>query len=375
MCDIFRKHKRAVLLAVLALLLILINVFVYNDAELYATPIVKIVSVSTERLDDVSGSTGISEARYRQTLDCVHCNGTEKGRSAVLTNTFSYSHMSDREYHKGDFIFLNKDIQDGELDTTTSDNDQKRDYFVSAMFSALLWGAAAVAGKRGFAFIAALLIDSVLLIAGFVCSAHGISFIAATAVLMLAFSAISLILCMGRSRNTRLVFAETLISAVILTVIYCGVSLLAPAVDFTLQDYIRSAKIDPEIFFTCGALIGSLGAIMDVAASINSGCSEIIKKDPAIDAKRLAQSLDRIGTDVMGTMINVLFYTYLVGAIPVIMLRLANGMNIYNTMRYYFPYEILRFLAGASGIAVCTRVSRIMAVKACSPEKQEEGRT
>jgi uncharacterized membrane protein len=63
----------------------------------------------------------------------------------------------------------------------------------------------------------------------------------------------------------------------------------------------------------------------------------------------------------MGTMINVLFYTYLAGRIPIYLAQLANGIRLDTLFRYYGVYEILRFLAGALGIVLCIPVSGFIA--------------
>ena len=62
-------------------------------------------------------------------------------------------------------------------------------------------------------------------------------------------------------------------------------------------------------------------------------------------------------------MINVLFYTYMAGRIPMCIAQLANGMPVFVMFRYYMPFELIRFLTGAVGIALTTIISEWFIVK------------
>ena len=56
--------------------------------------------------------------------------------------------------------------------------------------------------------------------------------------------------------------------------------------------------------------IGSLGAGMDVAIRIASGMAEILRRTPDI-SRRWALAGCNIGQDIMGTMTNILLFSYL----------------------------------------------------------------
>jgi len=354
-------YSPRIVLPVLAVLLLLLNIMVYHDCSLYPNTIVRVSSVKTVQSGYATGDLGISEPQYLQTLTCAVQNGTYKNRSMLLTNTYTYTHMENTEYHEGDFLFLKntKIAPDGSI--SGSITDQKRDYYLSGLLSLLFFGAIAAAGKRGFSFMAALLINAFTVAIGFFFHFQGVNFILITFFFILLFSFLSLVLCLGWNRQMRIVLLATLVCISILAVAYCLVMFLTPRLDYTLQDYIRNGNIQLEMFFTCGTLIGSLGAIMDVAVSITSGVEEILQQDPDISSEELSRSVRQIGHDVMGTMINVLFYTYMVGRIPVCIAQLANGMAITIFFTYYLNYEILRFLAGAVGIALCIPVSEKIA--------------
>lgn len=349
------------ILPVLAVLLLLFNLAVYSDSSLYSTPVAKVVSAQITHTETVSGALGIEESQYDQTLVCTIKNGADKDRTVVLTNTYTDTRMDTTAYHKGDFLFLENVApgNDGSLQAGIS--GQKRDYFLSALLSLLLFGAVAVAGERGFAFCLALGINLGVLILGFFCFQSGLSFLLLTVILILLFSTLSLGICIGWNRQMLVALADTLVSIGVLAALYGLVLILTPGMDYTLQEYIRNGTLHLELIFTCGTLLGSLGAIMDVAVSITSGVAEIVHKEPDVSSESLSKSIRQIGYDVMGTMINVLFYTYLVGRIPICLAQLANGMRVGVLFKFYMIYEILRFLAGALGIALCIPVSGFIA--------------
>lgn len=349
-------------LPVLAIALFFLNVLIYQDSTLYQTSIAKVIAVDTTTDGTVSGDLEIEETQYSQNLTCRIQNGTYQGKIILLTNTYSETRMDSTRYHVGNFLFI-KDVTSGENGILSGKiTSLKRDYYISILLSLIIFGAILTAGKRGFSFLLALLVNIFLVFLGFFCYQTGIPFLLITLLLLVLFTIITLTLCIGHNREAFIAGISTYICMAILTGIYCLAMFLTPKLDYTLQDYIRNGNINLDIFFTCGTLIGCLGAIMDVSVSITSSVAEILVQTPDISTKELSISVRQIGLDVMGTMINVLFYTYMVGRIPVCIAQLSNGMPLTILFQYYLVYEILRFLAGAIGIALCIPVAEKIAV-------------
>lgn len=351
-----------VLLPILAILLVLVNLCVYLDWNCYRAPVAKVVSAQITHTQTVSGDLGIEERQYDQLLSCVVLNGKDRGKTVAILNTYTDTHMDSTAYHKGDFLFLKNITEESSGVLQAAISGQKRDYFLSFLLSLLLFGAVAIAGKRGFAFFFALAVNLAVLVLGFFCFQTGLPFALLTVLLILLFSTLSLGICIGWNRQMLVALVDTLVSMGILAAAYCLVLALAPDADYTLQDYIRNGTLRLEVLFTCGILLGSLGAVMDVAVSVTSGVAEILEKEPEISSEHLSRSVRQIGYDVMGTMINVLFYTYLAGRIPIYLAQLANGVRLDTLFRYYIVYEILRFLAGALGIVLCIPISGFLAI-------------
>ena len=246
----------------------------------------------------------------------------------------------------------------------TSVAGQKRDYFLSLLFSALVFGAVAVAGRRGAAFALALMANLAALILAFFCAQMGLRFVPMALMLLIFFCVCSLWLCLGWSRQMRLTLLCTVICMGLLAAVYAATSRLSPNMDYTLENYIRNGSLPLQTIFTWGILLGSCGAVMDTAISVISGVTEILRVAPDTPKIELVHSIRQIGNDVTGTMINVLFYTYLTAKIPIYLVMLANGMGPITIFRYYALYEVIRFMAGALGIVLCIPVSATLAARA-----------
>ena len=101
---------------------------------------------------------------------------------------------------------------------------------------------------------------------------------------------------------------------------------------------------------------------MDVAVTVNSSVSEIIRTTEDITVKKLIPSIREIGDDINGTMINVVFFTFILGELPLIILKLSNGYAISTLLGYGTEFEIIRFLIGAIGIVLAIPVSAFFAI-------------
>ena len=66
----------------------------------------------------------------------------------------------------------------------------------------------------------------------------------------------------------------------------------------------------------------------------------LIEKDNNISKKRLLSSGRELGYDIMGTMINVLLFTYICGEIPLIILKMKNGFNLINLISLHIRKQL-----------------------------------
>lgn len=91
---------------------------------------------------------------------------------------------------------------------------------------------------------------------------------------------------------------------------------------------------------------------MDVAITMSSSIFELYEKNNDISVKALKTSGLDIGKDIMGTMTNILFFAYISGSIPVLILYLKNATPLSYALSINLSLELARALAGGIGIVL-----------------------
>lgn len=100
-----------------------------------------------------------------------------------------------------------------------------------------------------------------------------------------------------------------------------------------------------------GVIIGSTGAIMDVAMSISSSLWEVRKAKEDANFASIFKSGMEIGKDILGTMLNTLILAYIGSALPLIILITASTTTLLELFNMeLIILEFLRALVGGFGM-------------------------
>jgi uncharacterized membrane protein len=168
---------------------------------------------------------------------------------------------------------------------------------------------------------------------------------------MILFTVISLLLVNG--------FNEKTFSAIVATLLATFSSLLITyfVIRLTSENGLRYEEMQfltrpYQMVFMAGLFLGSLGAVMDVAITMSSSIFGLYEKNNNIPVKALKTSGMEIGKDIMGTMTNVLFFVYISGSIPMLILYLKNDSPLAFTLSMSLSLELARALAGGIGIVL-----------------------
>ena len=102
---------------------------------------------------------------------------------------------------------------------------------------------------------------------------------------------------------------------------------------------------------------------MDIAVTMTSLVSEILRKNPEVSVRELKKSCAKVGDDVLGTMINVVFFSNVAAAIPFLILSLKNGIDVDKVLKYNVFFDIARFFTGSIATVLAIPVSAMVAVK------------
>ena len=341
----------------LLLVFVAVLIFVSKDAFLYRDTVVKIIGVDDACVDEQEGTYGGVETYYEQQMKAIILNGKKKGDIITLENSYSSSGVDTERYRKGDQLFVNVD-DDGEGGTISG---RKRDFQLAVLICMVLFLLLGLNGRHGGIIIVSLFFNFAFFIYVLFWYENGTDLITLAFILMVAFSVVTLLCAAGFHKKTLAAFLATMVT----TLLCCGIYELAlhfnERLPYEMMDYVMNPADLPELFLT-GVLMGSLGAVMDVSISIVAGVAEIKERTPGISLKALVQSIREMGADIMGTMINVLFFTYISSALPIVVVKIMNGYTLYHLVHFHLVFEIIRFLMGAIGIVLAIPVSGVFAI-------------
>lgn len=342
--------KRIILLTIFILSIITL-VFVYNDDFLYSSSIMKITGIEKVKEDISQNSLGLKEKHYTLHIQGIITNGENKGSKKEINYEETYSSVVTDKYRVGDKVIL-----DG------NDITLKRDFYLSLMIIIFINLIYIVGKYKGLLSIISVILNLIVFYIGLFLYFKGINLLFLCVIEMIIFSILSLIFASGINKKT--------LSAIVSVVISLIIMLILLFVVINVTDY-RGINFNELSFLTVPLediimpelLIGSIGAIMDVAITISSSISELIDKDKKISVKSLNKSAKEIGKDIMSTMSNVLFFTYLCAGLPIFVLALRNGFSMYNYISTNFTLELSRFLIGSIGIIMTIPISAFVSIR------------
>lgn len=350
-------RRRYLALIIIVILGIAGVIFTLNDAFLYETTVGKVIDVENSYLYMAEGSNGEREDYYEQLLTLKILNGDRKDKVFTFTNIYSSSGVNDERYYKGSqlLVALNGEGDGGNI------LGKKRDMYVVLFAALFVFLLVAVSGKRGGIVLVSFIINLILLLAALNLYDQYGNLLKIIMGVMVLFSVLTLICAGGFHKKTWVAILSTLITILLCFGIYMTTMKTSERISYEMMDYIVNPK-DLADLFLAGTLMGSLGAVMDVCISISAGVSEVAAKTPDITLRALVASIREMGYDIMGTMINVLFFTYMSGTIPLLVIKIKNDFTLYHLVNFSLFFEIICFLVGTIGIVLAIPVSGLFSV-------------
>lgn len=325
-------------IGILILVSILLLVFIDNDDFLYSSPILKITKIETTEEEVLENSLGLKEKHETKKIEGIITNGKNKNTKKTIEVEDTYSQVVTNHYKVGDKLILEG-----------NDINLKRDFYLAFMVILFIDLIYIVGSIKGILSIVSLILNMIIFYIGLFLYFKGINLLFLCIIEMILFGIISLVLASGVNKKTFSaiisVLSSTLVMLILILIIvkttnYKGINFNELSfLTVPLEDIII-----PEL------LIGSFGAMMDVSITISSSLSELIEKDKKISKKNLKKSAKEIGKDIMSTMSNVLFFTYLCAGLPIFVLAIRNGFSMMNYIGTNFSLELSRFLVGSIGI-------------------------
>lgn len=336
---------------ILLVLSIILVVFVYNDDFLYTKQIIKITKIETVNEEESQNSLGLTEKIYTKRITGIVTNGKNIGQEKVVETEETFSSVTTDKYRINDKLII-----------SGSDIELKRDGYLALMFVLFINLIYLVGSFKGLLSVLSVLINSLIFYLGLELYFKGVNLLFLCVVETILFAVFSLVLASGVNKKTLSAILSVISSTIIIVILLLITVKLTnyKGINFNEISFLTVPLEDvilPEL------LIGSIGAIMDVAITISSSISELIEKDKRISIKRLNKSAKEIGKDIMSTMSNVLFFTYLCAGLPIFVLALRNGFTMHNYITTNFSLELSRFLVGSIGIVLTIPISAFISIR------------
>lgn len=345
--------KQLFIYVVIGFCFVISILFVHFNHSFYERPIARIIQTDLIETIDVTDIYDNEDKLYTQEITAEIRNGSNKGEHIHLTNTYSITRAYDHAYQVGNEVFVSIDQKTNEHQELTGDiADVKRDKYLVMTTWIFIFVLLIVGKKQGLFATVSLAVNIILLSYALdIYIATGFNLLWICGITVVLFTVTSLLLVNGFNEKTYAAIIATLLGTFIsLLITYIAMwitseqGLFYEEMQFLTRPY--------KLIFLAGLFIGSLGAVMDVAISISSALYELYQKNNDISDEALKASGIDIGKDIMGTMTNILFFAYVSGSMPMLILYLKNASPLGFTLSINLSLELARALAGGIGIVI-----------------------
>jgi len=343
-----KKTKKIVYVFIL-FLFVGILIFIQNDSFLYQVTIVRVTEVKEMQ---TSNAKDFGQ-KYQQEITSEILNGAYKGKTADYINIKSDSGAFDMNLKPGDELFVSLD----ENHNISSVTDFKRDFYLALITEILILSLVVLGRTKGLRTLITLLLNVFIFSLILFLRGEGFNVLLLYIVASIIFIVSTLLIISGRNLKTVCAIVSSILSLSITMVIAFSVIIIyKQSICFELMPF--AIKIsDYQNVFYAGILIGGLGAIMEIAIAVSSAVHELMMKKPDITVIELRTSGANIAADMMGALINVLLFTFMIGTIPMLTLAMANDLPIGLALSYFSYLEIIRSLVGAIGIVLTVPIT------------------
>ncbi|MUK88270.1 YibE/F family protein [Ornithinibacillus sp. L9] len=329
-------------------------IFVNNNYSFYERTIAQVITTNLEEEVEISDRHNNEDRLFTQHIIAEVKNGPKKGDQIHLTNEYSLSGAYDQEYHVGNefFVLIDKDSEK-KAKLTGSITDVKRDKVLVLVTWIFIFTLLLVGKRQGMLAIISLVINAVLLsfALDIYVNTFNVNLLLICGISIILFTMISLLLVNGFNEKSYAAIVATLLGTFLSLIITYLVFVLTSERGLRYEE-MQFLTRPPQLVFMAGLLIGSLGAVMDVAITMSSSIFSLYEKNHNISVKALKASGMEIGKDIMGTMTNILFFAYISGSIPMMIIYLKNASTLSFTFSMNLSLELARALAGGIGIVL-----------------------
>ncbi|REH75202.1 YibE/F family protein [Staphylococcus felis] len=332
-------------------------IFTRFNAQFYQSPLGEVTKVTSHQSQKTTDEHHNQDVIYTDTLHIKLLNTNDKGQIVTVKHRYNASKSEAQAYHQGDRVLLHI----GQSEQSIYITEKKRDTLVVTTISIFFISLLLVGKKVGLQSIASLIINTMAIILAIMVYQYNpnLNLFLMMSLAVILSTSLTLIFVIGWTKRTVITILSTLLG----TFICVGIAWLVITLTHSQgikYETMNFLTIQPQIVFFASVLIGTLGAVMDVAITISSGMHEILQRSPHISTERWIKAGRNIGRDIMGTMTNILLFSYLAGALPMFLIYLKNGNTLTYSISMNWSLEISRAITGGIGIALTIPITIVL---------------
>ncbi len=320
------------------------------DDQLYRQPIFEIQQVQTKSSTKITDDFNNPDTQTKQVLTGIVTNGKYRGKQLRINNTYSHSHGMDIKYHAGQKVFLNYHVHPKFHATI---KNLKRDTVVVFLGYLVIVLLLVLLKRSGLLTLISIVINSILFIGAIQLNrlTNGGPVIVIFSILAVVFCVITLGLVLGFNRQTWITLCAALGGTIYALLLSWLVFIITKekGVYYESMEFVTQL---PKPLLATEILIGVLGAVMDEATDIVASLFALKQENPQITTKQIFDSGRKIGSSIMGPLINVLFFVFMGETLPMTLLFLKNGNSWGYSFSMNMSLGMISSLISAIGIVM-----------------------
>jgi|SRR5690554_2399580 len=303
----------------------------------------------------------------RQLVTVEITTGKFQGHVEELENSFTGNPYRDLEVDPGDQVLLLLETDAGRLQGVNL-YDMARDRYLYILVAVFVFAVILIARFKGLKSLITLAFMGFVILRWLLpMILQGYNPLVLTVLFACLITAVTLIIISGLNAKTGAAIAGTMGGLLTAGLFAWAMGDAARLTGFSEEAQMLyfadlPMELDVRGLLFSGIIIGALGAVMDVAMSIASSIAEVKAANPLLTIKGLFRAGFNVGKDVLGTMVNTLILAYTGGALPLLLLFMANGMEYISIINMdLVATEVVRSLAGSMGLLVTVPLTAAVA--------------
>ncbi|WP_054712301.1 YibE/F family protein [Secundilactobacillus paracollinoides] len=323
-----------------------------HDDGIYKQSIMKITAVKTTANDKQSDQFENKDRQITQRVTGTITNGRDKGERLTINNTYMKSQATTQAYYKHQHVFLTLHRHDGKI-TSSTISVLKRDTSLAFMVWLTLSVLLILMRFSGAMAFLSVVVNAVLFAfaVNWNADTQGSKVLFIFGLLAVVFAALTLLIVIGPNRQMVMTLITTICGTAISIVIALLVFMFTneKGVYYESMQYVTQL---PKPLFLAETLLGSLGAVMDESTDIIASLTALKEERPDVTASQIFKSGRQIGGEIMGPLINVLFFIFVADTLPLALLYFKNANSWGYTFNMTMSLGVIQSLISGIGIVL-----------------------